>query len=210
METPIEPKEEFGQTILTLPDGICAREQLESDATSLAYHGNNKKVWDNLRDRMPHPYTQADALSWIKRCQEPESYVKSGAWDPTTNTSSGPAIATKHAIIVDGKAVGGIGLEFGDPNDVYKRAAEIGYWIGEEFWGKGIMSTLVPAYVNWAWRTFGILIRLNACHYERNVGSGKVLMSAGFKLEGKQEAAAWKNGRVEADILYGQLRPTES
>ena len=95
-----------------------------ADAESLAHHGNDHDVWKNLRDRFPHPYTLADA----------ESYLAHVASHP---------VLTSFAIVVDDKAIGGISLMLGD--DIARQSAEVGYWIGREFWGRGIMVDAVRA-----------------------------------------------------------------
>jgi RimJ/RimL family protein N-acetyltransferase len=94
-----------------------------SDAESLAVHANNRNIWRNLRDAFPHPYTVADANAFIRSAlaQVPE---------------------TRLAIAVDGQAVGGIGFVLHD--DVERVSAEIGYWLGEAFWGRGIMTEALP------------------------------------------------------------------
>jgi hypothetical protein len=86
------------------------------DEESLVAHANNYSVWRNLRDRFPHPYTTDDAREWIRRmCEE--------------------SLQTNFAIVVDGEAAGGIGLVLN--GDIHRCSAEIGYWLGEAFWGRG-------------------------------------------------------------------------
>src|ERR1051326_859026 len=89
----------------------------KSDLDSLVRYANNRKVWRNLRDRFPHPYTRKDGIWWLEHA---------AARDPQTN----------FAIELDGEAIGGVGFEIGE--DVHSRTAEIGYWLGEPFWGRGI------------------------------------------------------------------------
>jgi [ribosomal protein S5]-alanine N-acetyltransferase len=169
--------------IIQLPDGISARPYRLSDAASASKH-LSPKVWKNLRNRIPMPYTEADALAWITFCHDPKSHVKSGPWTLETG-SQGLAIPTAFAITVNDECVGSIGLDFRD--DIYFRSAELGYWLGEEFWGKGIMSKVVPAFVEWGWKSFGILLRINGETAEKNEASGRVLGKAGFRFEGRRE-----------------------
>jgi RimJ/RimL family protein N-acetyltransferase len=91
--------------------------------------------------------------------------------------------------------------------DIYFRTGELGYWIGEEHWGRGIMSRVIPAFVEWTWSTFGILVRLNGLVTESNAGSSRLLEKAGFVLEGRREDAICKNGHICAELMYGALRP---
>ncbi|HXE00283.1 MAG TPA: GNAT family N-acetyltransferase [Candidatus Acidoferrum sp.] len=89
------------------------------DEPSLVRYANNRNIWRNLRDRFPHPYTAADADAWITKAEA-------------------EAPVTSHAIVVDGETVGGVGVDLG--TDVRRRSAEIGYWLGEPFWGRGIAT----------------------------------------------------------------------
>ena len=89
------------------------------DEPSLVRYANNRNIWRNLRDRFPHPHTAADADAWITKAEA-------------------EAPVTSHAIVVDGETVGGVGVDLG--TDVRRRSAEIGYWLGEPFWGRGIAT----------------------------------------------------------------------
>ena len=193
-------------TIVSQPDGLSIRKWKHSDAPSIAHHANNKKIWDNLRNRMPHPYTQANAEWWIDFCLDTANHVGSGNWKPESG-AEGPAVATNFAVTLNDEAIGSIGLDFKDPADIYVRTAELGYWIGEEHWGKGIMSRLLPPFIEWAWETFGILVRISSETYESNAASGKVLEKAGFKFEGRRPDMVFKNGVVGAELMWGVLRP---
>ena len=192
--------------ILTLPNRITVRRYRLSDIPSLSHHGNNKRIWDNLRNRMPHPYEESDAEFWINRCNDPANWTPSGPWTAETG-SQGPKLPTDYTITVDGEAVGSIGLDFGDAWDIYFRTAEIGYWLGEAHWGKGVMGVVVPASVEWSWRTFGVLVRLNAEVNTGNVGSRRTLEKAGFQVEGERKWAFVKNGVLGDVVFMGMVRP---
>ncbi|KAF2479082.1 acyl-CoA N-acyltransferase [Neohortaea acidophila] len=194
------------EVILVLANGIGVRRYQQRDVASIARHGNNKKVWANLRNRMPSPYTESDAKWWIDHNANPANHTASGPWTPETG-SQGPKLPANYAITVNDEAVGSIGLEFNDPTDVSARCAEIGYWLGEEHWGKGVMSAVVPAFVAWAWSTFGILIRLDGECYEHNAYSRRLLEKAGFEVEGMRRWAIIKEGRVGNKLVLGALRP---
>lgn len=206
MEKPIEPEapaQSPPRVIVTLPDGLAIRTWQASDAPALAANAT-RAVWLNLRNRMPQPYTEEHAKTFISTMASPSSLVPSGPWTPSTG-STGPPIPTSHAITLHGEFIGSIGFHFG--TDVYFRTAEIGYWIGEAYWGKGIMGKVVPAFMAWVWATFGVLVRVNSETYAWNEASGRVLVKAGFVFEGQREAAVVKDGRIGATRMWGALRP---
>ena len=115
---------------MELDCGICrVRSWSLNDVDSTVRHANNRKIWLNLRDRFPHPYTKADAESWIR-----------SALSARTETS--------FAIEVSGEAVGGIGFEI--KTDVERYSAEVGYWLGEELWNRGICTAALKATSTYA------------------------------------------------------------
>lgn len=197
---------EGNDVILTVPNNIIVRRYRTTDAQSLARHGNNKRIWDNLRNRMPHPYAASDAAAWVSQHQNPDNWTASGPWTPESG-STGPAIPTNYTIAINDEAVGSIGLELGAESDIYARNAELGYWLSEEHWGKGVMGLVVPAFVQWTWKTFGRLIRLNAEVNARNMGSRMCLEKAGFVVEGRKKWGFVKNGVLGDEVLLGMLRP---
>lgn len=179
---PIAQLEEAG---LELKLSLCTvRSWGPSDAASLAAHADNRKVWLNLRDRFPHPYTLADAEAWIASARRttPETY-----W----------------AITVGGSAVGGIGLELRE--DVYRRSAEIGFWLGETFWGRGIATEAVRAVTEHGFATFD-LCRIHAGVFEWNPASMRVLEKAGYGCEGRLVRSVTKDGRTMDEMLYAITR----
>jgi RimJ/RimL family protein N-acetyltransferase len=150
------------------------------DEASLVLHANNRDIWLNLRDRFPHPYTSADAEAWIRFASSKE---------PTTN----------FAIDVDGDAVGGVGLLLHD--DVERVAAEIGYWLGESFWNRGIMSAVVAAVTQYGFDRFS-LTRIYALPNARNTASQRVLEKAGYAREGVLRRSAIKDGTILDQVLF--------
>jgi RimJ/RimL family protein N-acetyltransferase len=150
------------------------------DAASITRYANNRKVWRNLRDLMPHPYAESDAHEFIGRAL--------AAPRPTT-----------FAIDVDATAVGGIGLRLRE--DIERIAAEVGYWLGEPFWGRGILSEAVPAFTHWALAEFQ-LTRVEAWVFEWNPASARVLEKSGYVLEGTLRRSAIKDGVVIDRWLY--------
>jgi RimJ/RimL family protein N-acetyltransferase len=154
------------------------------DEESLVRHANSLAVWRNLRDAFPHPYTLADALHWIEVA------------NPTGKI-------TNFAIVVDGSAVGAIGIEL--KGDVFRRSAEIGYWLGEEYWGRGIVTEALRAVTDYAFATFD-LCRLSAGVFEWNPGSMRVLEKAGYELECRMRKSVTKDGQTIDELIYVSLR----
>ncbi|MDX1624763.1 MAG: GNAT family N-acetyltransferase [Gemmatimonadota bacterium] len=155
----------------------------EEDVDALARHANDPTVWRNLRDRFPHPYGREDAVEWIERCR---------AEEPGRN----------FAIVVEGEAVGGIGLEPG--SDVFRRTAEIGYWIARPHRGRGIATEALRAVTEYAFDAFD-LDRLTALVFEWNPASARVLEKAGYSQEGRMRRAVVKEDRVGDVLVYGRL-----
>ncbi len=160
------------------------RDWKEGDEESLVYYANNKKIWDNVRDIFPHPYTMEHATWWVK-----EGWQKPGT--------------LSLAIEVDGKAVGGIGFLFKE--DIYRRSVEIGYWLGEEYWGRGITTEAVNAMKEYAFANFDVC-RVYACVFEWNHASMRVLDKAGFECEARLKKEITKNGVDIDEYIYSVVR----
>jgi RimJ/RimL family protein N-acetyltransferase len=152
----------------------------QSDAASLAKHANNPNVARQLRDRFPHPYTTADARQFIQSVAHAR-----------------PTVA--FAITVGGEAVGGAGLAPGA--DVERYSAEVGYWLGEPFWGRGITSEAVRLLSDYAFRTCNML-RLFALPFADNAQSIRVLEKAGYTREAILRASSVKHGVARDQALY--------
>jgi [ribosomal protein S5]-alanine N-acetyltransferase len=150
------------------------------DAPSLARHANNRSIWINLRDQFPHPYSLADAERWIRE-------------------AAGLEPQTHFAIAVDGAAAGAIGFHL--KKDVRRLSAEIGYWLGEEFWGRGIATEALRAVTDYAIEHHG-LTRIYAVPFAWNVASCRVLEKAGYVLEGRLRNSAIKDGRLTDQMQY--------
>jgi len=156
------------------------------DVASLVRHANNRKIWINVRDRFPSPYTVEDAESWVRHC-------------------SRAMPVTDFAIEVEGEAAGGIGVVLHD--DVERVSAELGFWLGEAFWGRGVMTEAVGLFVPWAFEQFG-LSRIYAHVFSYNVGSARVLEKVGFAREGLLRRAVIKEGQIIDEWLYACVRET--
>ena len=150
------------------------------DLPSLVRYADNRNIWINLRDRFPHPYTSRDGRDFLRTMatQQPES---------------------QFAVAVAGQAVGGIG--FMVMPDVERVSAEIGYWLAEPFWGRGIASEAVSAVTRYAIETHG-LTRVFALPFASNRGSCRVLEKAGYVLEGHLRRSAIKDGRIIDQMQY--------
>ena len=162
--------------------GVCIlRPWRATDLEPLVRHANNRNVWVTLRDRFPYPYTEDAGREWL---------AAAAAQDP-------PGAL---AITVAGEALGGIGIIPGA--DVNRHTGELGYWLGESHWGRGIATAAVSHFVPWAARTFG-LVRVFADVFETNPASMRVLEKCGFTREGVLRKHALKDGRYLDQIVYG-------
>lgn len=157
-----------------------------SDAKDLAVACSNKKVQDNLRDGLPYPYTEQDGVDFISAmlaADENETFA--------------------FAITVDDKVVGSIGV-FRQAN-IHRQTAELGYYIAEEYWGKGIMTKAVNLICNYVFDNSDI-IRIFAEPFAYNAASCRVLEKAGFQYEGTLRKNAVKNGKVIDMKMYALLK----
>lgn len=156
-------------------NGFILRPFRVADSRSLAKHANNKKISDNLRDRFPHPYTENDAEWFI-------NYVLSDN-DPVK----------VFVIEINNEAAGTIGLV--PDEDIFRLNTEIGYWLGEEHWGKGIMTSVIKATVNYAFETLPFK-RIYATPFATSKASARALEKAGFFKE-----ATIRNGVIKNNVI---------
>ena len=164
----------------------CAvRSWRTADVDSLARCADNQKIWINLRDAFPHPYTKRDAREYIRgvRHRLPE---------------------TSFAIAVGEEAVGGIGFVL--YQDVERVSAEIGYWLGEPFWGRGICTDALTAVTQHAIATHG-LTRIYAVPFAWNTASCRVLEKSGYLLEARLRRSAIKNDAITDQLQYAFTAP---
>lgn len=159
------------------------REFKNSDALQLSTLLNNKKIWDNLRDLIPHPYELEDAKEFIQFCQ-----------------SENPQTIF---IIEEEETVAGV-ISLTILPDIYNKSAEIGYWLGEPFWNKGIMTKAIQKMVAYGFDELN-LVRIFAGVFENNKSSQKVLEKAGFKFECIFEKAIFKNGQLLNEYRYSKI-----
>ena len=157
-----------------------------SDARDLATALSNKKIQDNLRDGLPYPYTEQDGKEFISAmlaANENDTFA--------------------FAITVNGKVIGSIGA-FRQTN-IHNKTAELGYYIAEEYWGKGIMTEAVKQLCDYVFSHTDI-IRIYAEPFAYNIGSCRVLEKAGFQYEGTLRSNALKNGNVFDMKMYSKLK----
>lgn len=155
----------------------------KSDLASLARHANNANVAKYLRDAFPHPYTNADAKAFLKRA--------AAAADPTNL-----------AIEVDGEAAGAVGYVPG--RDVERYSAEIGYWLGEALWGRGIVTEALQLVTEHAFSQGGFL-RLFALPFSDNTASIRVLEKSGYVREAVLRSSSVKAGVPKDQLLYARI-----
>jgi ribosomal-protein-alanine N-acetyltransferase len=164
---------------------LCKLRTLElSDLEILSKYANNQKIAVNLRDGFPHPYSLDNAKVFYKliKDQEPESYF---------------------AIEYNDNFVGMIGLT--PLKDVYRKTVEIGYWLAEPFWNKGIMTKAVMLMVDWGWKNLDI-VRIHTGIFSYNLASARVLEKSGFTFEVEFINSIYKNGQFANERHYSILR----
>lgn len=166
--------------MIELNNKIKIRQYSRYDIKKLTELCNNKKIWDNLRDFIPYPYTEKDAEEFIKLCSKEDPIIT-------------------FAIDFSDKLVGCIGLI--PQKDIYRLNAEIGYWIGEPYWGLGIATQAVRLTVDYGFNKLN-LIRIYTGVFDYNIASQRVLEKAGFKKEGIFEKATVKNGQIHDENRY--------
>jgi ribosomal-protein-alanine N-acetyltransferase len=154
------------------------------DGPSIVRHANDYEVWRSLRDRFPHPYTPHDAEAWL-------------------SLVCGSSPPLEFAITSNDEAVGGIGLIPG--SDIDRVSAEVGYWLGRSAWGHGLASAAVRSITAYAFQVLA-LERVFALPFEGNLASARVLVKAGYKLEGVLRCAAIKEGRLTNLLMFGCTR----
>ena len=154
-----------------------------SDAQALAAVANNRNVWNSIRNEFPSPYTVMDALAWIKHANEEK---------PVANF----AIEIGHVV------AGNISCIW--HKDVYAKTVEVGYFIGENYWGKGIASAAVALILE-AIKKNKEIVRIEAKIFGGNGASARVLEKNNFVLEGIRKNAIFKNGVIADEQVWVYL-----
>lgn len=154
------------------------------DLPDLLFHGNNPKIAQNMSDSFPSPYSEDAGLKFITFANEDGK-------------------GRIFCIDCDGKAIGGIGLH--PLSDIFHPSVELGYWLGEDFWGRGIVSKLIPEVLAIAFSNPEVE-RVFARTMGRNKASQQVLIKAGFKFEYELKGTIRKLGKLEDEVVFGFLR----
>jgi RimJ/RimL family protein N-acetyltransferase len=173
----------MNKKIIAEDGDVILRELEESDLEFLAKYANNENVSSNLRDAFPKPYALEDAEKFKKMidAQSPKTFF---------------------AIEYRNNYVGNISLSPG--TDVYRKSAEIGYFIGEPFWNKGIATKAVKLMTEWGFNQLDI-VRIHAGVFDYNLSSQHVLEKCGFVKESVSRQAIYKNGRFCDEIRYAKI-----
>ncbi len=154
------------------------------DLSSLVRYANNFNVSRFLMNRFPHPYSEENGRAFIE----------------LANQNTPPNIL---AIEVGGEAAGGIGIH--PQADVHCKTAELGYWLAEPFWGKGIVTEAVKKMLAYGFEHFDV-IRIYARPFSNNPASARVLEKAGFQFEARLKNSIFKNGEVLDELIYAVFR----
>lgn len=171
--------------MILIEAGPCQLRTLQpSDAAPMAEHAANENIWRNVRDYFPNPYRIEDAASFIAM-------------------ETGRDVPQNLGIICEEKCIGVIG--FYPMQDVYRLTADFGYWIGEPFWGRGIVSAAVAAMVDYVFKQTDI-IRLQSSVFAFNEASKKVLLKNGFTLDCVAKRGAIKNGVIIDEFRFSKLK----
>jgi len=155
------------------------------DEHAIVRHANNWNVARNVSDGFPHPYTLENAKRYVERWsgQEPPERV--------------------FAIVIDGEAAGSIGIH--ENGDVLRRTYELGYWLGEVHWGRGVATEAVGLATAYAFEALPT-VRLEAFVYAGNAASVRVLEKNGFVCEGRLRNRVFKDGEIMDEFIYAKLR----
>ena len=169
---------------LEITPGYFIRDIEDKDIPSIVKYADNIKISSTLRDAFPFPYTIEDAETWISiinDCSPKRSFA-----------------------ISNGKElIGAIGIE--PMSDINRYSGELGYWLAEPFWGKGITTSAVKIFTKYVFEYYD-LIKIFAYVFSSNPASGRVLEKAGFRLEGSLRKHIVKNGNVLDQLVYGILK----
>ncbi len=169
---------------LKISDSCQIRSYRPDDVNAIVKYANNRNVWVTLRDSFPSPYTKADAEEWL-------------------DIISGQIPESSFAVSDKKELIGGIGLV--KQGDVYRLSGEVGFWLGEPFWGKGIATKILTAFTQYVFGNYEI-IKIYAYVFSSNPASARVLEKSGYLQEGCLRNAVIKDGKIMDQLVYGILK----
>jgi RimJ/RimL family protein N-acetyltransferase len=179
----LAPRRGKGAVLKIVGERSVLRPWARGDSSSLVRHANNINVAKHLRDRFPNPYTRADAAAFLAHCIASD-------------------MPTSLAIEVDGQAVGSVGFVRG--TDVERFSAEVGYWLGEDYWGRGIVTEALLLLTRYLFDEVGLL-RLYALPLADNTASIRVLEKAGYAQDAVLRSSCVKYGVPRDQFLYSRV-----
>ena len=159
---------------------IKLRPWKKSDVPFFIKHATNSKISKFMTDRFPQPYTEKDAKMFIK---------SANLIQPTT----------RFAILYNEQVVGSIGIY--PQEDINRLNAELGYWLAEEYWGKGIMSEAINYLLKYVFEILPI-DRIFARPFPTNLASISILKKNNFVLEATIKNGLIKNGNKMDELIY--------
>ncbi len=157
----------------------------DSDIPELVRLANNRKIFENVRDHFPSPYTYRDAVQWLEFVKQNKEPLR------------------LFAIETEGRLAGSISIEF--KTDVYRKNAEIGYWLGEPYWNRHIMTEAIKCITRYIFDQFAI-VRIYAESFADNAGSRRALEKAGFVCEAVHRSNIIKNNKIKDSCIYALLK----
>ena len=155
------------------------------DIESLIKHANNPNISKNMMNRFPNPYTSDDGKMFLEKVTSDNPYQV-------------------FAIVVDHEPVGAVGIF--PQADIFSKNAELGYWLSESLWGKGIVTNAIRWITEYGFKTWDI-DRIFARPFGTNLASQRVLEKSGFTLEGKFNKTIYKNGEYHDELVYAIRKP---
>ncbi len=161
------------------------RSYRRADAEAIVRHADNPRIAANMTDAFPHPYTADHAQEWLDLVLDQER-------------------ETLFALADERELIGSIGLHLA--KGVFRHTAEIGYWVAEELWGRGIVSAAVVALTDHGFAAFDDIERIQAHVFSSNPASARVLEKAGYDLEGRLRSSVFKNGELLDQWMYAKVR----
>jgi [ribosomal protein S5]-alanine N-acetyltransferase len=170
--------------IPTTLDSVVLRPWTAGDRQALVAQANDRAIWRNLLSGFPHPYTEADADSWV---------VHACSCEPSVHL----------CVDVGGSVAGGIGVMVGTGTEAM--TGNFGYWLGRAYWGRGIATAAARAMLAYVHSSMAV-VRLQAPVFAWNPASMRVLEKAGFHREAVHRKSVFKDGELIDCVMYAHIR----